>query len=865
MAVSGPPPGPGDQRPLVAAAEAMLTKAPEMALVFARRALSPSGPDTTAGGADAGAPGHGRAAAAPESAGQVEDAEPRGRPGGPVMAAARAVEVSALVRLGRHAEAVEPAIAVLFGGELTEGAAARVRIDLASCARHCGAPRVALTILRPVLESEQAPSVRADALVQYAACLACLDRRRGVEGLLAEADRLLAADQRLDADTRRVRRALVCVRSAAHQRYHGDTRLALAAAREGLTLLDRLTDPCVDGGLARPRLVGEIVLALLDDGDRDAAVELAATLTGMPARTTSAMAVGMVMLAVATRVHLPAGRTEAGRALLADAVRLGRRYEAYPLLAEALTSLAEVDEQQDRLASALDCLRGARAAETTQRLAVERARSLLADAFGVGEAVPAEPHAQTERVPAPRRRPPQPHQPQPHQPEPTGQTRPADRSHASEQPHAVGQVGGAEPPWAAEQPSAQEQPRAVEQARAVGQAGAVEQARVVERARVTEQSRAEELPRVVEQLGAEDKPSAGEKPAAKPSYEELRRSTMDALRALTSETPSWPFAEEGRQPAPAGAAESPPGGRPARDLLAERQVNVGGGGRRRAPEPVGSVPQPPEPDDYPTAPEPDDYPTVPEPDTYPTPAAPDPDEPPDRPGKRRKKEDPDVLPPPGSHLTQNTQDNPGRRRKPDDAGAVPAWQQALDEPATGRRYRYTDPAAGEPPSFTASTWAEGAVAGAGGRRRKPDPAEEPATGGRRRKPDEPTDLRDTRDTRGTGGAGAGAGAGAAVFGPLPRPPDLPHHHRSAQLPPEPLVPPSLTPPSLAPPSLALPEPPPPPPSLTSRGGTGEPRSDAGLAELLAEAMVAYQSGQDEESGRHRSPEWTPLDADGTHG
>ncbi|WP_133851771.1 hypothetical protein [Labedaea rhizosphaerae] len=358
----------------------------------------------------AGAAGSGGRRRAPESGGEPGGLQPVHDP---LLAAARAVEVSALIKLGRHAEAVAPAISALTGGALTAGAAVRVRTELAACARRSAAPRVALAILRPVLDSEQAPSVRADALVQYAGCLASLNRRRGVEGMLAEADRLLAADQRLDADVRRVRRALVCVRTAAHQRYYGDTRSALAAAREGLALLDRLSDPNVDGGLARPRLFGEMIFALLDTGDRKAATDLATALTAAPVRATSAMAVGMVMLAIATRVHLPAGRTAEGHALLTEAVRLGRRHEVHSLLAEALTTLAEVEEQQGKLDVALECLRAARAAETTHRQAIEQARTLLADTFGTGETLPTEPLTPNQKATKPSS-----HQPSPHQPSP---------------------------------------------------------------------------------------------------------------------------------------------------------------------------------------------------------------------------------------------------------------------------------------------------------------------------------------------------------------------------------------------------------------------------------------------------------------
>jgi hypothetical protein len=296
----------------------------------------------------------------------------------------------------------------------------------------------------------------------------------------------------------------------------------------------------------------------------------------------------------------------------------------------------------------------------------------------------------------------------------------------------------------------------------------------------------------------------------------LQQSTVDALSSLTtSETGQAPFVGVPRQgrgePAtqPLRSHGELPSARAVRELLAELQVTLSeGGGRRRAPDPeAGSIPEPPEQDDYPTVPEPDDYPTPP------TPAEPD-----DKPGKRRKAESPDVPPPPSASYR-------------DEAGLLPR----SPELPGGRRSAELPLA---PPSLAL-----------------PEPPELP--GGR----ELPT---------------------APLVPPslaLPEAPELPGGHRAVE-------------PPLLPPSLALPGPPELPASFgQSDSGHAssewrgfprtpgaappslppEPRPDASLAELLSDALAAYQTGQAEEqpkpdaSGRHRSSGWTPMDADGTNG
>ncbi|RLK55134.1 diguanylate cyclase [Actinokineospora cianjurensis] len=334
---------------LVAAADRLRWSAPELAVQFADRSLR-------SGAADAA-----------------------------TTTTAQVLLGTGLVRLGRHAEAVEPALAALravTGGGLVERAAA-VRVALAACARVLGEPLAGSELLRPVLRATTAaPATRALALGQFVACAGHVGRRDDLEDALAEADRLLAADDALSEDARKLERALLCVRAASYHRRHGDTEAATEVAREGLALLTRLSAIGVEGGLAKARLVLEMVCALLDDGDIDEATVVAATVLGEPVRATSALALGRLRLAMASRVHLPSGRAELGRAMLVDVVRLADRHGLDSLAADAWTFLAHAEEEAGHPGEALHALRSARAAEYRYLRAASTARGLLVAEVG---------------------------------------------------------------------------------------------------------------------------------------------------------------------------------------------------------------------------------------------------------------------------------------------------------------------------------------------------------------------------------------------------------------------------------------------------------------------------------------------------
>jgi GGDEF domain-containing protein len=307
---------------------------------------------------------------------------------GSVVIRAQALLAAALVRLGRHAEAVEPALVALRGADHSgvPELASSVRLDLAACSVGLGEPLLGCPILRPLLDPAGArPGTRAAAVAQLVGCTAHVGRRDDLEDSLAEADRLLAADDRFTADARRLERALLATRTAAYHRRWGETEDAVEAARNGLGLVARLRDPRLEGGRVRAGLTLELVCALLDDGHLTEAEQEAGPVLAQPVRAASAPAVGRLLLAVAIRVLLPAGRVEAGRGLLDHATWIAERHGLDWLLADGLAVRADLEESAARPADALRTLREAHAAEHRHRRSVEFARRRLMTEFGAGD------------------------------------------------------------------------------------------------------------------------------------------------------------------------------------------------------------------------------------------------------------------------------------------------------------------------------------------------------------------------------------------------------------------------------------------------------------------------------------------------
>ncbi|MDQ0376662.1 hypothetical protein [Amycolatopsis thermophila] len=293
--------------------------------------------------------------------------------------------VSARVRLGLRAPTVGRAVAALRAAEDTGETvlAARLRTDLAVCARSVGAPLTGLAALRPVLDAPRFTGAhKAAALSQLVGCLSQFGRKPELDRTLAEADRLCGADDALDADGRLLARALLRVAVSAHRRRHGDVIGAADAARTGLGFLEQLEDAQHDGGVVRVRLVLQLVCSLLDRGDSANALDLARQVLDEPARAASVAPAGWLRMAIATRVLLPSGSIEAAARMLRDAVHATERHELHALTARLWTELAHVEERLGRYAEAIECLHLARAAEHVHARARRQAVGLLTGEFG---------------------------------------------------------------------------------------------------------------------------------------------------------------------------------------------------------------------------------------------------------------------------------------------------------------------------------------------------------------------------------------------------------------------------------------------------------------------------------------------------
>lgn len=339
---------------LIERADALHLRAPELALVLGERA-----------------------AALSEAAGADEQ-----------WIRAESLVVSARVRLGDRPNTVARAVAALRAAEHAGygDIAARLRIDLAVCARSLGVPLTGLAALRPVLtDPVVSPVHRASALTHLVGCLAQIGRKPELDRVLVEADKLVLGDESLGADTQLLVRALLRVGTAAHRRRHGDLTAAADAARTGLGFLEKLDNPADDGGLVRIRLVLLLVSTLLDRGDADMAYEIAEPVLAEPVRAAGVAPMGWLRLAVATRIHLPSGSGEAAMELVREAVASTDRPGLSAVTARLWLELAQLQERFGQAEEAIACLYRSRAAEQLHARARRQACSVLAGEFGSGE------------------------------------------------------------------------------------------------------------------------------------------------------------------------------------------------------------------------------------------------------------------------------------------------------------------------------------------------------------------------------------------------------------------------------------------------------------------------------------------------
>ncbi|WP_103343332.1 hypothetical protein [Amycolatopsis sp. CA-126428] len=301
---------------------------------------------------------------------------------------AESLVVSARVRVGDRPGTVGRAVAALRAAEHAGygDIAARLRIDLAVCARSLGVPLTGLAALRPVLTNPVvSPVHRAAALCHLVGCLGQLGRKSELDRVLVEADKLVVGDDSLGADTQLLVRALLRVGTAAHRRRHGDLTAAADAARTGLGFLEKLDNPADDGGLVRIRLVLLLVSTLLDRGDAEMAYEIAEPVLAEPVRAAGVAPMGWLRLAVATRVHLPAGSGEAAIELVREAVASTDRHGLSAITARLWLELAQLQERFGQAEEAIACLYRSRAAEQLHARARRQACSVLAGEFGTGQ------------------------------------------------------------------------------------------------------------------------------------------------------------------------------------------------------------------------------------------------------------------------------------------------------------------------------------------------------------------------------------------------------------------------------------------------------------------------------------------------
>ena len=295
--------------------------------------------------------------------------------------------VSARVRLGLRADSVARGVAALRAAEdLGEAElATRLRTDLAVCARSVGAPLTGLAALRPILGSEGlAGADKAFALCQLVGCLSQFGRKPELDRVFVEADKLCAADERLDGDARLLARAFLRVGMSAHRRRHADILGAADAARTGLGLLQQLDDPGCDGGVVRVRLIVHLVCSLLDRGDFENAREIAQPFLDAAPRAAAIAPLGWLRMAVATRILLPSGSAEAAAVMLRDAVHSTERHGLYALTSRLWAELSHVEHQLGRTADAMECLQQTRAAEHVYARTRRQAVGLLSGEFGTG-------------------------------------------------------------------------------------------------------------------------------------------------------------------------------------------------------------------------------------------------------------------------------------------------------------------------------------------------------------------------------------------------------------------------------------------------------------------------------------------------
>ncbi|MDQ2708072.1 MAG: hypothetical protein M3Z25_10745 [Actinomycetota bacterium] len=299
-----------------------------------------------------------------------------------------------LAVVGRGASAVPRAVVSLedaahYGHLAGE---ARLRVGLASVAMDLGDSGSAWALLAPVVEHDIAdPELAADAHMEAVRC-----GGHGADGVLAAVDLAVGCIRRLRGEQVRLGLATLDAVLANRHRIGGRARAAAARARDGLRRLlgahgaDSELDPISPHIAARLTL--ELTLALLDDGQLDAARRVAEPALAWAGHPAALVPLTRLRLVLAQRAYLPAGEYDAALRAVGWAAGVVGEQDLPELEADCQSLLAEVHEQRGAFPDALVASRRAHQAFRLHSARVEQALGLLGRCAGAAT-------ARTERVP----------------------------------------------------------------------------------------------------------------------------------------------------------------------------------------------------------------------------------------------------------------------------------------------------------------------------------------------------------------------------------------------------------------------------------------------------------------------------------
>jgi hypothetical protein len=294
-----------------------------------------------------------------------------------------------LFSLGHGVAAVPRAVSAL--SEATrdnQGAASdRLRVALAGVARSLDDRSTGLVLLAPVLEAGGTSTrLHADAHLEAVLC-----RDAGSNGAGASGDVAFAALREVGGEYGELGLAAADAALASQLRARRQLGEAVEYARSGLR---RMFGDQPAGGPLQPvspylaaTLGLELTLALLDQGQQDAALESARLVMRWDVQPGSLVSTARLQLALAQRVYLPAGARDEASAAVEWVARAVARRELPEIEVECFGLLAELRERGGELSEALAASRQGHAAYRALASAVERAVVLLVRA--AGEVAPA--------------------------------------------------------------------------------------------------------------------------------------------------------------------------------------------------------------------------------------------------------------------------------------------------------------------------------------------------------------------------------------------------------------------------------------------------------------------------------------------